>query len=153
MLISIVLMVAQTAATPVDPADSQIEPVINVCPTEPSVIPPFGESCAAREQAERAAAILGAVAKPPTRAERYKIINDGKVIANDRGEIVATASPCLLPTVAPQDPALVANAEPATATSAIERCKTHKFAVQFSTSTATDALVKSDPKVAPKPAP
>ena len=150
MLISIFLMLTQATATPVAPATLQPDPVINVCPSEPAAIPPFSESCAAKEQAARVSAILGVPARP-LRPERYKIINDGKVIADERGDIIATASPCLLPQAEPQDEALASSVEPAKASSAVEPCQTHKFAMQFSTPASNPAMLAAEPKVAPKP--
>lgn len=64
MLISIFLMQAAATAAPV--ARVEPEPVISRCPTEPTIIPPFGESCAAKQQAVRISnVVLASEAKAP----------------------------------------------------------------------------------------
>jgi hypothetical protein len=64
MLISIFLMQAAATAAPV--AKAEPEPVIVQCPTEPAIVPPFGESCAAKQQAVRISnVVLASDAKAP----------------------------------------------------------------------------------------
>ena len=128
------------AASPFDEG-----PDIVVCPTEPTAIPPFGESCAAKAQAKRISDILGMpVQKATLSGQRYRISRDGRTIVEEGGNVVAVAGPCLLPTEEnpkelhasfekPEDGKTAKEAPiPPGSSQSITKCKSENFAIQFS---------------------
>lgn len=141
MMIPIILMLAQPTAAPVVQEPPE-QPVIIVCPVETTTIPPFGDSCDAKEQAKRVSEIMRDKTHSKTlEITRYRIIGDGRTIAKEDGEIVGTASPCLLPQQEEPEEFLAGKTEPPAntkpsrkrdASSQVnERCKTEKFAMRF----------------------
>ena len=129
-----------TAASPFDEG-----PDIVVCPTEPTAIPPFSESCAAKAQAKRISDILGMpVQKATLSGQRHRISGDGRTIVEEGGDVVAVAGPCLLPTEEnpkelhasfekPEDGKTAKEAPiPPGSSQSITRCKSENFAIQFS---------------------
>ncbi len=46
-------LMAQATAVPIEPAPRVNETVIVTCPSAPAAIPPFGDSCAAKAQAQQ----------------------------------------------------------------------------------------------------
>ena len=120
-------------------------PVIDVCPTEPTAIPPFSDSCDAKVQVKRISEILGMPAPKATLSgQHYRITGDGRTIVEEGGNVVAVASPCLLPTdekpkelhasfEKPQDSKTAKEAPiPPGSSQSITKCKSENFAVQFS---------------------
>lgn len=140
------MMLLGAADTPTTAASPQNEgPEIVVCPTEPTNIPPFGESCAAKAQVKRISEILAMpVPKATLSGQRYRISGDGRTIVEEGGNVVAVASPCLLPTEEkpkelhasfekPEDNKSVKEAPiPPGSSQSITKCKSENFAVQFS---------------------
>lgn len=66
MLIFTFLLQAVTATAPVETvATAAPDLVVIHCPSEPTLIPPFGQSCAAKQQAARVSDVIRATdAKP-----------------------------------------------------------------------------------------
>lgn len=147
MIFPVMLMFIQPVSAPVA-RDVSVEPIINVCPTEPTAVPPFGESCDAKKQARRVAEIVGAPSKNQrVEITRYRITGDGRTITNEHGKVVAVANPCLLPTeekpkelhASLNEPEPDADAkdlqQPKGSSQSITRCTTEKFATRFSSPT------------------
>lgn len=143
LFLMMLLGAADASATAASPLDE--DPVMVVCPTEPTAIPPFGESCDAKAQAKRISEILGMPASKATLSgQRYRILGDGRTIVQENGNVVAVASPCLLPTdekpkelhagfeVPVDDKPVKETPIPPGSSQSITKCKSENFAVQFS---------------------
>ena len=90
----ILMFLAQATGAPVaTPPKVEAEPVIVSCPAGPTMIPPFGESCAAKQQVARVSEIILANDIKPVEAQEA----DGKDAKTETPEPAPTQTPVSQP--------------------------------------------------------